>query len=47
MKYVTGLEGRSMDQDEQIVQVFARLEQLRLGVVLEGDLKIMARHGLD
>jgi hypothetical protein len=47
MKYVTGVEGRSMDQDEQVVQVFARLEQLRRGVVLESALKTISRQGLD
>lgn len=34
-------------QREQVQQVFDRLRQLRHGVALEGDLKALAREGLD
>ena len=40
-------DGGDVEQSDQVSQVFARLAQLRRGVVLEGDLKTMARHGLD
>lgn len=47
MEGVTNVECRSTDQDVQVVQVFARLAQLRRVVALEGDLKTIARQGLD
>jgi prevent-host-death family protein len=40
-------EGESASmQEQQVVQAFSRLAQLRRGVTLEGDLKALAREGL-
>lgn len=34
-------------QREQVQQTFERLRQLRSGIALEGDIKTLAREGLD
>ena len=40
-------EGDALQAGRQIEQAFERLRQLRCGVVLEGELKQIAREGLD
>lgn len=39
--------GSAAERGDKVDQVFARLAELRRGVVLEGDLKMIARQGLD
>ncbi|MFM7236722.1 MAG: type II toxin-antitoxin system Phd/YefM family antitoxin [Cyanobium sp.] len=41
------MRDRHRDRQEMVAAALERLHQLRTGVVLEGDLKAMAREGLD